>query len=71
MLMPPKLTISLLPDELVVCRLPADATPPAVVAGPLPGIQGEPPSRWVRSPMAPGLRRPHDGSDTARHADLA
>ena len=32
-LMPPKLTISLLPDDLVVCRLPADATPPAVVTG--------------------------------------
>ena len=33
MLMPPKLTISLLPDPLVVCRLPADAAPPAVVTG--------------------------------------
>jgi hypothetical protein len=33
MLMPPTLTISLLPDELVICRLPADATPPAVVPG--------------------------------------
>jgi uncharacterized protein len=33
MLMPPKLTISLLPDEFVVCRLPGDAASPAVVTG--------------------------------------
>lgn len=33
MLMPPRLTISLLPDELAVCRLSADVEPPALPAG--------------------------------------
>ncbi len=32
MLMPPKLTISLLSDELAVCRLPADREPSASLA---------------------------------------
>ncbi len=31
--MPPQLTISLLPDQFVICRLPGDAAPPPIVAG--------------------------------------